>query len=72
MPKEPTDWSLQNAKSLVPEEFEELAEASILQQELGMLITELRVEISNIRAGAYADLDQRDIADIIEGVINGG
>lgn len=44
---------------------------NVYQQELGMLITDLRAFITRIHAGDYLDLDQSDLAYMLEEIIDG-
>jgi hypothetical protein len=66
------DSSLPADKGLVADPNEELvAEVSILREELGGLITQIRAFIKDNRAGKYGYLSRGEIIDILEEIVNG-
>jgi hypothetical protein len=66
------DSSLPVDKGLVTDPNEELAaEASILREELGGLITQIRAFIKDNRDGKYGYLSRADIINILEEIVNG-
>jgi hypothetical protein len=48
-----------------------VAEASILREELGGLVRELRGFIARIREGQFAELSKTDLANILEDIVDG-
>jgi hypothetical protein len=64
---------LPDNKGLVTDHNEELeAELDILRGEMGTLIKDVRDFIEELKNDKYSDLEQSDIAEILEEIIDGG
>lgn len=71
---DPTVWSSPNDKGFVAADSKEelIAEADVLRQELGSLLTDLREFVASLKGHGYdSQLDAHEIGEILEEIING-